>query len=137
MNRKQRISKLEEKIKRPDVDPFVRQDMIEEATRLMHEENENTNIVEVTIRVDRTKGITLDHICAKCGAEAKSIPVGYDSMEYETGKVDSNVFVIRSAVPPKGWEHFQIQHASGNGTKHVEVCPECIRKFFRYLGEET
>jgi hypothetical protein len=90
------------------------------------------NLVEVTIRVDMSAGVTLDHVCARCGATARSTPSAFDSFNRHTGEVNE-IFTVRNAADPAGWEHVRIQYAEGEGAKHVEVCPECLRAFFRFI----
>ncbi len=94
------------------------------------------NLVPMTILVEVTAGCRLDHVCARCGVTARSTPNAFDTMDYETGRSDGEIFRVRSAIPPAGWEYMRITHAEGNGTKHVEVCPECVRAFFRSLMGE-
>lgn len=99
--------------------------------------DEKNDLVSVTILVDRKRGLGLDHICARCGVEAKSTPACFESIDRSTGTVHPDgVFQVRSASPPKGWEHMRITYANGDGTKHIEVCHECIRAFFRSIGAE-
>jgi hypothetical protein len=86
------------------------------------------NLVSVTIHVDVSGGIQLAHTCARCGATAQSVPTSYDCMNPHTGQTDSKVFIVRSAMPPEGWEHLRM--TDPEKTWHLEVCPTCIRKFF-------
>jgi hypothetical protein len=95
----------------------------------MKDEKKNYDFDVVTIRVDRTKGVRLDHVCARCGAVAQSTPVSYDSMQYETGKI-ADVFVVRTATPPRGWDRVRLPHLYSDSTSVVDVCPACLRAFF-------
>jgi hypothetical protein len=89
---------------------------------------DENNLVEMTIRVDVSGGIQLAHTCARCGAVAHSTPTSYDCLNPQTGRADTKVFVVQSAIPPEGWEHLRM--TDPEKTWHLEVCPACIRKFF-------
>lgn len=82
------------------------------------------NIVEMTIKVDLTTGMSLDHTCARCGATAKSTPASLERFDRATGQMlPDDVFIVRSAAPPAGWDHIRSEG------RMVEVCGDCIRKF--------
>lgn len=86
------------------------------------------NLVWATIRVDMSRSVQLHHTCARCSATAQSIPISYDCVNRESGQTDPEIFVVRSAMSPEGWEH--IRMTDPEKTWHLEVCPTCIRKFF-------
>lgn len=89
--------------------------------------DEKNDLVSVTIRVDPAKGVQLAHTCAKCGTVAHSKPTCFESFDRETGQV-GEVFTVRNAMRPEGWEHLRI--TDPEKTWHLEVCPKCIREFF-------
>lgn len=82
-----------------------------------------SNIVEVTIKVDFSKSVTLTRTCAKCGATARSTPITYDCGYVKDVTTIGKIFTVRGAMPPEGWEHIR----GPNGV--VDICPTCIAKF--------